>query len=380
MKILCIGLDFLMLRAYQWKAVELAKLSTEFLAVVPARWRVLWSSELIEPEPGPLDDLPHHKVDLLVRINKHFALFPPRFLRRVLNAFQPDVCDLDNEPFNLSSAQVISATRRFSPHTRVFLHASQNLVKRYPPPFNATEQYAFRHCTGVFARNPEAADVLKRRGCQPAKIRVMGHGVSLKEFDQGRTRQLNGEAEPGSVLYVGYLAHQKGVDTLIEACANSVRFRKLTIVGEGPSTPDLHAQVDRLQMGDRVAFLGRLPQQALKELYGNHSCLVVPSRTTPTLVEQFGRVIIEAMASGCPVIASDSGNMPRVVGNAGLIFPEDDMSALAQALDRLLGHEHERHEIQRRCIERVEGVFEWSVRARAMLEVFENASSGSSHV
>ena len=375
MKILCISLDFLMLRAYQWKAVELAKLSTEFLAVVPARWRVLWCSELIEPEPGPLDDLPHHKVDLLVRINKHFALFPPRFLRRVLSAFQPEVIDFDNEPFNLSSAQVISATRRFSPQTRVFLHASQNLVKRYPPPFNATEQYAFRHCAGVFARNPEAADVLKRRGCQPAKICVMGHGVSLREFDQGRTRQLAGGAEPGSVLYVGYLGHQKGVDTLIEACANSVRFRKLTIVGEGPSTPDLRAQVDRLQMGDRVAFLGRLPQQTLKELYGNHSCLVVPSRTTPTLVEQFGRVIIEAMASGCPVIASDSGNMPRVVGDAGMVFPEDDARELAARIDAILGDPAVRHQLRRRAIERAEREFEWTVRARQMTSFFHSALS-----
>ena len=371
MRILCIGLDFLMLRSYQWKAVELAKHSTDFLAVVPAKWRFLWSGGDITPEPGPLDSVPHRKIRVAMRGNKHFALFPPSFLKQTLRTFRPDIIDFDNEPFNISAAQVIAAARRHAPSAKVFLHASQNLMKRYPPPFNSIERYAFRHCAGVFARNEEAVTVLQLRGMPEHKIHVMGHGVSLDEFETARARQLSGAATEGTVLYVGYLAHQKGVDTLIEACSRSHSFRSLTVAGDGPLLETLRDQAHEAGIGDRVDFRGRVNQSELKELYASHTCLALPSRTTPVLVEQFGRVLVEAMAAGCPIVASTSGNIPRVVGNAGKLFPEDDAAALAAALDDVLADPNERGELQQRGIERVKVAFTWSVRARSMAHVFQ---------
>jgi len=371
MRILCIGLDFLMLRSYQWKAVELAKHSTDFLAIVPTKWRYLWSGGDITPESGPLDSVPHRKVRVAMRGNKHFALFPPRFLRRTMRAFRPDIIDFDNEPFNLSAAQVIAASRRHVPSAKVFLHASQNLLKRYPPPFTSLERYAFRHCAGVFARNQEAADVLELRGLPKEKIHIMGHGVSLDEFEPARARQLSGDVLEGSVLYVGYLAHQKGVDTLIEACSRSHSFRSLTIAGDGPLLETLRDQARRGGIGDQVTFRGRVDQRDLQDLYASHACLALPSRTTPGLVEQFGRVLVEAMAAGCPIVASTSGNIPRVVGDAGRLFPEDDAAALAAALDAVLADPDERGLLQERGIARVGRLFEWSVRASSMAHVFQ---------
>jgi glycosyltransferase involved in cell wall biosynthesis len=372
MRILCIGLDFLMLGSYQWKAVELARHASAFLAIVPAKWRFLWSDGDVAPESGPLDSLACHRVRVAMRGNKHFALFPPIFLRRTLREFRPDVIDFDNEPFNASAAQVISAARRHAPSARVFLHASQNLLKRYPPPFNTLERYAFRHCGGVFARNEEAAVVLRQRGLAEHKIHVMGHGVSLQEFESCRERQLSGAVRGGSVLYVGYLARQKGVDTLIDACARSGSFQALTIAGDGPQLEALQSLARERAIEGRVDFRGHVSHAELKDLYASHACLALPSRTTPTLVEQFGRVLIEAMAAGCPIVASTSGNIPRVVGDAGLLFPEDEADVLAQRLDEVLGDAATRHELQRRGIRRVQQVFEWSVRAQRMLQIFRS--------
>jgi glycosyltransferase involved in cell wall biosynthesis len=92
-----------------------------------------------------------------------------------------------------------------------------------------------------------------------------------------------------------------------------------------------------LDIGERVEFRGQLPSADLPAEYHRFDTLVLPSLTRANWKEQFGRVLVEAMASGVPVIGSDSGAIPGVVGDAGLIVPEGDVGALARALGDLRG-------------------------------------------
>ena len=85
---------------------------------------------------------------------------------------------------------------------------------------------------------------------------------------------------------------------------------------------------------------GEMPQ-----FYNSLDLLVVPSLTQPNWKEQFGRVIMEAMACGVPVIGSDSGEIPHVLGDAGVIVPEGDIPALARALDALIQDSQRRREL-----------------------------------
>lgn len=378
MRLLTISYGFLLQRAYQWKAVELSARCDRLLAIVPERWKELWSDRTLTCEPGPLDRVDHLQVPLRLKIDKHFALLPSGRLRTVLRDFQPDVVEFDNEPFNLGSAQLVYAVGRHAPEARVFLHAAQNLLKRYPPPFHWTERYVFRRCAGVFARSEAAERVLVTRGLPARKIHRMGHGVSLREFAPAARRQLDataGTTGPTAgttrpVLYVGALTRQKGVDVLLRACALSRRFQRLVVAGDGPERPELEASARDLGLARRCEFRGSVGHDELLELYGSAACLVLPARTTPTLVEQFGRVLIEAMAAGCPVIASDSGNVPTVVGDAGLVVPEEDAGALAAAMDRVLDDSALRRDLQGRGLERVRREYEWSVVADRMMEIF----------
>jgi glycosyltransferase involved in cell wall biosynthesis len=81
--------------------------------------------------------------------------------------------------------------------------------------------------------------------------------------------------------------------------------------------------------------------------------LVLPARTTPHWKEQFGHVLIEAMACETPIIGSDSGEIPNVIGDAGLTFPEGDAEALVGAIRRLMRDEDLRRDLARRGRERV---------------------------
>jgi glycosyltransferase involved in cell wall biosynthesis len=143
--------------------------------------------------------------------------------------------------------------------------------------------------------------------------------------------------QPFTVGYAGGLVPEKGVDLLIAACAGLPGDWRLLLAGEGEAQASLAAQAQALGMGERVVFTGRHASDAMPAFYNQLDVLALPSRTLPNWKEQFGRVLIEAMACEAPVVGSDSGEIPQVIGEAGLVFPEGDGTALGAALARLAG-------------------------------------------
>ena len=136
--------------------------------------------------------------------------------------------------------------------------------------------------------------------------------------------------------YAGRLADHKGVDVLLDAVAGMPEVQ-LTLAGDGPAAGALRQRAAKPDLAGRVTFLGRLDDHELAAFYGGLDVLAVPSLTTPTWVEQFGRVAVEAMAAGVPVVASDSGALPDVVGEAGLLVPPGNAEILRVALEDVLG-------------------------------------------
>jgi glycosyltransferase involved in cell wall biosynthesis len=129
---------------------------------------------------------------------------------------------------------------------------------------------------------------------------------------------------PFTIGYAGRLVAEKGIHTL-HAAARMLPDTRVRIAGDGPLA-------DMLRPDPQFELLGILPRGELRRFWQSIDVLVVPSLTTPRWAEQFGRVIVEAMAVGIPVIGSSSGAIPEVIGDAGLIFPEGDATALADAI------------------------------------------------
>jgi len=107
---------------------------------------------------------------------------------------------------------------------------------------------------------------------------------------------------------------------------------ELVIVGDGPERSSIEGLVGRLSLTGRVTIQGYAAHDDLPELYRSFDAVVVPSLETSGWIEQFGRVAVEAMASGCAVVASDSGSLPEVIGTAGVLVPPGDETALVGAL------------------------------------------------
>ena len=158
---------------------------------------------------------------------------------------------------------------------------------------------------------------------------------------------------------------------LLEAIARLDRAT-LRVAGAGPEEAALRARVAELGIGDRVELVGSVGQDQLPDFYRGLDVLAVPSLPTPGWLEQFGRVVVEAMACGVPVVASDTGALPDVVGDAGLLVPPGDPEALATALESLLEDDATRGELSRRGVEQAQQA-SWSEVAGSYLGLYERA-------
>jgi glycosyltransferase involved in cell wall biosynthesis len=220
---------------------------------------------------------------------------------------------------------------------RALFFAWQNIARRYPPPFCCTERYVLRHANQALAGSKEAKEVLRTKGYSGPISVIPQFGVDpdMYRFSVPRPLDENGGSRPFIVGYSGRLVREKGVDLLLRAAAGLEGMWQLWLLGEGPERRRLVDLVEELDLVAHVVFKGMMPPSHMPDVYPLLDALVLPSRTRANWKEQFGRVLIEAMSCGVPVVGSDSGEIPHVIGEAGLVFPEGDVAALRSALERL---------------------------------------------
>jgi glycosyltransferase involved in cell wall biosynthesis len=258
-------------------------------------------------------------------------LFDPRPLWRLLGDGRWDLIDMHEEPFGLAVAEVLVLRALRARGTPFLVCSAQNLDKRYPPPFRWFERWSLRSAAGAYTCNAEAGRILRRKGLG-GELELLPLGVDTDRF---RPAERPPPVDRLRVGFVGRLIPLKGVDVLLRAVALDDRL-DLDVYGGGPDEAVLRELAARSGLTDRVTFHGHVDEAALVDVFPTFDVLAVPSVTTDGWVEQFGRVVVEGQASGVPVVASDSGALPDVVGETGLLVPPSDPAALAAALVRTL--------------------------------------------
>jgi glycosyltransferase involved in cell wall biosynthesis/GT2 family glycosyltransferase len=324
------------------------------------RWNEGGTDVALSPRPG-------EPVTGLRTWGRHPALFvyDPLPLWRALGGAY-DVIDIHEEPFALATAEVVLLRRRRRRRAPYVLYSAQNIDKRYPPPFRWLERWALRHAAGMSVCNSDAGRICERKGL-PGPASLIPLGVDTDLFSP----PLEDRASGTVVGYVGRLEPHKGVSVLLDAIARLDRA-VLRIAGAGPEEQRLRARLDKLRIADRVELVGPVDQERLPDFYRGLDVLAVPSLPTPGWLEQFGRVAVEAMACGVPVVASDTGALPDVVGRAGLLVPPDDPEALATALKSVLEDDTTRREMAARGRRQAEQA-SWSEVARSYLAMYRRA-------
>lgn len=330
---------------YQRKLEEIARFpDVELLVVVPPAWRD--GSRVIELERAHTSG--YRLVVEPIAFNGNFHLHFYSRLGQRIRVFAPHIVHIDEEPYNFATFHALRLAKAAG--ARALWFSWQNLYRRYPPPFRQIEQYNLRHADYAIVGSAGAAAVWREKGYTGPLAVIPQFGVDPDIFAPPIESCSGGEFVIG---YAGRLVTEKGVDLLLEAVAGIRDMWRLAVVGAGPEYKRLKALAQSLGIAERVSFAGSLPSTHLPDFYRSLDTLVLPSRSRPNWIEQFGRVLIEAMACGVPVVGSDCGEIPHVVGDAGLIFPEGDVTALRECLECLMRNPSLRQGLAQRGRERV---------------------------
>jgi len=296
-------------------------------------------------------------------------------LRRAFQISKPEVLFLMEEPFSVFAAQILLAKAIFAPHIPVVFFTWNNLSLTqfdYRPSFlyrNVARQTISRMQYALTA-NTDGINVLREAGFNDP-IKMIGYGVDTSMYETPRAdrirdfrNSLNIAADDTVIGYVGRMLEMKGVDLLIDAYSKlksdhpNLKVR-LLLIGSGEAEQSLLRLARDRNIASDVRHIPSVPHQEVPDYMHALDILVLPSRRKAMWAEQFGRVLVEAMAAGKIVIGSSSGAIPEVIGDGGFVFPENNSDALSEILfNSMMLSSDERSSLQKRAYARAE-YFSW---------------------
>ena len=342
--------------------LRLAELGWDVKLLVPNRWVDEYSPRGFTPQPvdGFRGTFVRVRVGNPGPYQRHLYITrPSRWLKR----WRPAAVFLEQEPFSIPALQWGSACERLG--IPWGLQGDENLDRPFPWPARVIRRWTMPRADYFAARSPTAAGMLERWGAR-APIAVVPHTnpewrplppVSHNRFTIG---------------FAGRLVELKGIEDLLEAGRRLDFPYRLLVVGDGA----LRSEVERVDLGrGELELHTGVRSDHMPPLYRRMDVLVLPSRTTPTWAEQFGKVLCEALLCGVPVIGSSCGEIPWVIetSGGGLVFPEGDVTALAEAIGELHADPERRAQLARQGAEGVERHFAPRVAARELDRLIRSA-------
>lgn len=342
----------------------------ELALLAPSNWQAQEWNRTIELEtPFPEIKIYSAPVWFSGRVGAH--LYNPWKIRQVIKDFKPDVIQLEEEIFSLCALEVAFWVKRYKIPLVVF--GWENQLRSLPVFRRWVRNFVMERTDLYLAGNQDGAKVMHHWNYQ-GQIEVMPQmGVDTELFAPE-----NKKSDTVNIGFLGRLAPEKGLDILFTAVSQlkqqDLDFQVI-LCGSGKSEADLRQQAEEQQISDRIIWRGAVPHESAPIELGKFDVLVLPSRSIATWKEQFGHVIIEAMAMGIPVIGSSCGEIPHVIGRRDLVFSEGNSLALAEILQRAVCDRNWREEMGNYGIERVKQFYSHERIARRTLAQWQKLAS-----
>lgn len=310
---------------------------------------------ILEPEPP---GSPLRLVGLQTRLSRFIHVFgyDASALRALIRDGEFDVVHAWEEPYVFAGYQIARALKN-NP-ARFCFRTAQSYVKRYPPPFNYFERTVLARAQGWIAGASLVYQAMVDKGFPKETGRILNLAVDLSQFQpltpDARAAVLQELGLEGPVIgFVGRLTQAKGLDVLMQAMeqVGTTQPWSLLLLGSGEYQNKVQAWAAGKGWSNRVKIL-LVKHSDVPRYLGCMDMMVAPSQTMKNWREQFGRMIIEAFACGVPMVGSDSGEIPFVIGDAGLVVREADVAAWARAIGELLASPEKRDALRSRGLAR----------------------------
>ena len=301
-------------------------------------------------------------------------------LRQLIKRTHPDIIHVMDEPTSGYLFQVVWQRLVASPRSKVLFYGFENHPIRLPKLHYVVWRLTWGQVAGGAAANSEALENLKRAGFPKNRpLERIFWGITTDVFKPMDGLALKKELDldyEHIVGFVGRLVPEKGLMVLLAAVRNLPASVHCLIIGSGPMRAELELWSDFPGLTGRIHMYDVMKPETLVKYMNCMDVLVIPSLTTPNWKEQYGRVIGEAMSCGVPVVGSDSGGIPEVIGPAGLIVPEGDVSKLARALQTAIFDGEVRLGLVQQGLQRAEHELSTRAMVQRLLE-FYNKILGS---
>lgn len=292
-----------------------------------------------------------------------------------------DVIDIHEEPYSLSAAEVKIIAWLARSQSPTILYSAQNIDRRLPFPFGWIEHRLIASTSAFSVCNREAKARLVARGARAERVCIIGLGFSPRQFfpienwDVKKTGLDSDRCAGATIVYSGRMVRcQKGIETLLHAVQlMKPRKIRLVLVGGGPDLAYFHDLSIHLGLSEEVKFIGNRTPDQMGDVYRHSDIAVVPSIDTDKWKEQFGRVAIEAMACGLPVVTSDTPALVEACGGYASVFPQGDAEKLRILLSRLLDDASRMRDQVLEARERVYREYSWSVVGDKYLRLYNLA-------
>jgi len=293
------------------------------------------------------------------------------FYRRLNSLFEeinPDVCHIDEEHYKLVTFQCMTKAKKYKVGS--FFFTWQNIYKSYPVPFSWMEKYNFNNSCMAVAGNEEAKSVLLKKGYKKEIDVIPQFGVDESIFCKQNIENLKKKLGLNyfTVGFIGRFVKEKGIYLLIDAVKNIHENLNLLFIGDGPEKNNL---VNISKSDNKIKIINQVKSTEVPKYLNCMDLLVLPSITRPNWKEQFGRVLIEAMSSEVPVIGSNSGEIPNVIGDAGLVFEEKNVVELSEKIQEVMTNQDLRKELIVKGRKRVLDKFTQKIIAKKYYEVYK---------
>lgn len=251
--------------------------------------------------------------------------------------FTPDILYVEEGTDAFSYFQALVYRRVFAPGAKTLFFTWMNFEKTLNFPFTFFERFNLIRSDAAICGNTDARDILRKKGYEnPVHVMPL-LGLDADLFQRRAQPELAASLGlQGTVIgFIGRFVPEKGVMNLLEEFARLEGERTLLLIGGGAQEAELRRRAEELGVADQVRIVLSIPHAEVPKYINVMDLLVLPSYTVPHWKEQFGQVLVQAMASEVPVLGSTHAEIPRVIGDAGFTFEErnwDDLRAKLQML------------------------------------------------